>query len=60
VRLLLRAGARIGIAADHPMQHDHVGRLDGVGIDRDVVQPPLHATLEAGLPQESRSSGSLP
>jgi hypothetical protein len=43
----------VGIAADHPVENDNVGRLDGVGVDGDVVQPPPHATRKPGLAQEA-------
>lgn len=35
------------------MENDNVGRLDGVGVDGDVVQPSPHATRKPGLAQEA-------
>ena len=47
----------IGVAAHHPVQHDHVGGLDAVPVDGDVVQPAGHPALEPGLPDQAGGLG---
>jgi hypothetical protein len=42
----------VRVAADHPVEHDHVERLDTLRIDGDVLQAPLRALLEPCLSQE--------
>src|SRR5262245_8077816 len=42
----------VGVAADDAVEHDHVGRVEAIAVDRDVVEPPLRSVLESGLAEE--------
>jgi hypothetical protein len=51
VRMVGRRGKQafvVRIAADDPVEHHHVGRLDAVRIGGDVVPAPFDAVLESG------------
>src|SRR5438067_3313106 len=43
----------VRVAADDAIEHDDVGRLDLLGIDRDVAELPLGPSFEARFPQEA-------
>ena len=42
----------VRIAADHPVQHDHIGPLDTVRVRCDVMPAPYDAVLEPGVAEQ--------